>query len=229
MVGDHRKPTVIVEDWRLPHGWVKHMYQRSNVLGKWDVILVTPSGKRFRSKSDLKVYLEEQNLVYNPDVYDFSIHRRRAKDLNCYVYTPDYVPQYPVKPKSFFDNLSPEISKSTQVSSPPSAAPTSCAPELHSTPSNTSKTPVKSTLVEDKTITQINSEIPNQLLNLTEDNNRGAEKTTGGGHQEPMEVNVVERIREENGFGKFFFGLFSDRIGSYFVHNSINTKTNFLI
>jgi len=67
-VGEHQKPTVIVQDWRLPPGWIKHMYQRSNVLGKWDVILVSPSGKRFRSKSDLKLFLESQDLVYNPDV-----------------------------------------------------------------------------------------------------------------------------------------------------------------
>lgn len=99
IVGEHRKPTVIVEDWRLPPGWVKHMYQRSNVLGKWDVILVTPGGKRFRSKADLKIFLEEQSQVYNPDIYDFSIHRRRAKDISAYVYTSDYTPQPMSKPK----------------------------------------------------------------------------------------------------------------------------------
>ncbi|KAH8399291.1 hypothetical protein KR215_007237 [Drosophila sulfurigaster] len=99
IVGEHQKPTVIVHDWRLPPGWIKHMYQRSNVLGKWDVILVSPSGKRFRSKSDLKTFLESQDLVYNPDIYDFSIHRRRAKDINAYVYTHDYSPQQPTRPK----------------------------------------------------------------------------------------------------------------------------------
>lgn len=75
------------------------MYQRSNVLGKWDVILVTPGGKRFRSKADLKIFLEEQSQVYNPDIYDFSIHRRRAKDISAYVYTSDYTPQPMSKPK----------------------------------------------------------------------------------------------------------------------------------
>ncbi|XP_055902975.1 uncharacterized protein LOC129939123 [Eupeodes corollae] len=96
LIGEHKKPTVIVDDWRLPPNWVKHMYQRSNVLGKWDVILVNPAGKRFRSKADLKQALEDAGQVYNPDVYDFSIHRRRAKDINAYVYTPDYKP--PPKP-----------------------------------------------------------------------------------------------------------------------------------
>lgn len=97
-VGDHRKPTVIVQDWRLPDKWIKHMYQRSNVLGKWDVILVSPQGKRFRSKADLKQFLLDQGQVYNPDIYDFSIHRRRSKDIGAYVYTKDYKRPPPPKP-----------------------------------------------------------------------------------------------------------------------------------
>ncbi|XP_017098678.2 PHD finger protein 20-like protein 1 [Drosophila bipectinata] len=121
IVGEHQKPTVIVEDWRLPPGWIKHMYQRSNVLGKWDVILVSPSGKRFRSKSDLKVFLESQGQIYNPDVYDFSIHRRRAKDINAYVYTHDYNPQPPPKPKSMDVSLDSTLDRSnTSLSSLPS-------------------------------------------------------------------------------------------------------------
>lgn len=118
IVGEHQKPTVIVQDWRLPPGWIKHMYQRSNVLGKWDVILVSPSGKRFRSKSDLKVFLESQGLVYNPDVYDFSIHRRRAKDINAYVYTHDYSPHQPLKTRTQDVSLdSTTISQDSKMSS----------------------------------------------------------------------------------------------------------------
>lgn len=37
----HKRPTVLVEDWRLPAGWTKHLYQRSSVSGKWDVVLVS--------------------------------------------------------------------------------------------------------------------------------------------------------------------------------------------
>lgn len=97
------------------------MYQRSNVLGKWDVILVSPSGKRFRSKSDLKVFLESQGQIYNPDVYDFSIHRRRAKDINAYVYTHDYNPQPPPKPKPMDVSLDSTLDQSnTTLSSLPS-------------------------------------------------------------------------------------------------------------
>lgn len=39
----HKRPTVLVEDWRLPTGWTKHLYQRSSVSGKWDVVLVSLS------------------------------------------------------------------------------------------------------------------------------------------------------------------------------------------
>lgn len=94
----NKRPTVLVDDWRLPTGWTKHLYQRSSVSGKWDVVLVGPTNKRFRSKSDVKAYLEENGLVYNPDVYDFSIHKRRAKDLDVYIFTDDYVPPKIPKP-----------------------------------------------------------------------------------------------------------------------------------
>ncbi|XP_017041122.1 uncharacterized protein LOC108088019 [Drosophila ficusphila] len=125
IVGEHQKPTVIVQDWRLPPGWIKHMYQRSNVLGKWDVILVSPSGKRFRSKSDLKLFLESQDLVYNPDVYDFSIHRRRAKDINAYVYTHDYNPQPPPKTRPLDVSMDSTLDQSstTQPSLPSTPMP----------------------------------------------------------------------------------------------------------
>ncbi|XP_037047782.1 uncharacterized protein LOC119082366 [Bradysia coprophila] len=86
----HKRPTVLVEDWRLPAGWTKHLYQRSSVSGKWDVVLVGPTKKRFRSKNDVKVYLEEKGEVYNPDIYDFSIHKRRAKDIGLFVFTDEY-------------------------------------------------------------------------------------------------------------------------------------------
>lgn len=98
----NKRPTVLVEDWRLPKEWTKHLYQRSSVSGKWDVVLVGPNNKRFRSKNDVKVYLEGHGQSYNPDVYDFSIHKRRAKDIGVYVYTDDYVPPVVPKPNTEF-------------------------------------------------------------------------------------------------------------------------------
>lgn len=100
-----RRPTVLVEDWRLPAGWTKHLYQRSSVSGKWDVVLVGPSKKRFRSKNDVKVYLDEHHIPYNPDVYDFSIHKRRAKDLGLFVFTADYKVAMQQKQAQLIQNL----------------------------------------------------------------------------------------------------------------------------
>lgn len=97
----NKRPTVLVDDSRLPTGWTKHLYQRSSTSGKWDVVLVGPNNKRFRSKNDVKDFLAETGQNYNPDVYDFSIHKRRAKDIGVYVYTDDYVP--PVIPKPAAD------------------------------------------------------------------------------------------------------------------------------
>ncbi|KAM7364265.1 PHD finger protein MBD-R2 [Cochliomyia hominivorax] len=174
VVGEHRKPTVIVEDWRLPPGWVKHMYQRSNVLGKWDVILVTPNGKRFRSKADLKNYLEEQGQVYNPDIYDFSIHRRRAKDINCYVYTPDYVPQQPAKPKASL-NTSLDTSLETKTNPLVTTLPAAVSSPYMETPIAEPLPPIEllttsstSLAAEDKSVTQVEAEVPKQLLESAE-------------------------------------------------------------
>lgn len=97
-----RRPTVLVQDNRLPSGWAKHLYQRSSTSGKWDVVLVGPNNKRFRSKNDVKVFLEEIKQPYNPDIYDFSIHKRRAKDVGVYVFTKDYVAPATVKPATDF-------------------------------------------------------------------------------------------------------------------------------
>lgn len=97
-----RRPTVLVQDNRLPNGWTKHLYQRSSTSGKWDVVLVGPNNKRFRSKNDVKVYLDEIGQSYNPDIYDFSIHKRRAKDIGIYIFTKDYVPPVIPKPASDF-------------------------------------------------------------------------------------------------------------------------------
>ncbi|XP_061397609.1 uncharacterized protein LOC133333310 [Musca vetustissima] len=170
IVGEHRKPTVIVDDWRLPAGWIKHMYQRSNVLGKWDVILVSPTGKRFRSKADLKTYLEEQGQVYNPDIYDFSIHRRRAKDINCYVYTPGYVPQQPPKPKSALNFDVPVENKPLSMIEP---LRTSAPSPYMETPVAEPLPPIElltstSSAAEDKSVTQVEAEVPKQLLESAE-------------------------------------------------------------
>lgn len=51
---------------------------------------IEPTGKLLRSTYDVKKYFEERGEVYNPAVYDFSPHKKRAIDLGLYVFTKDY-------------------------------------------------------------------------------------------------------------------------------------------
>uniref|UniRef100_A0A1Q3F4E5 Putative phd finger domain protein n=1 Tax=Culex tarsalis TaxID=7177 RepID=A0A1Q3F4E5_CULTA len=89
-VGTSKLHTVIVADWRLPEGWVKHVYQRFTAFGKMDIILVSPDGKQFRSRQETKTYLAEKGLEYDGNVYDFGLHKRRAKDMGFCRYTQEY-------------------------------------------------------------------------------------------------------------------------------------------
>uniref|UniRef100_A0A182FEZ5 MBD domain-containing protein n=1 Tax=Anopheles albimanus TaxID=7167 RepID=A0A182FEZ5_ANOAL len=82
--------SVIVPDWRMPEGWQKHIYQRVTTFGKIDIVLVSPTGKPFRSRLEVKQYLDEQGELYDPLKYDFGLHKKRAKDLGFYGYTQEY-------------------------------------------------------------------------------------------------------------------------------------------
>ncbi|ETN64740.1 phd finger [Anopheles darlingi] len=82
--------SVIVPDWRMPEGWQKHIYQRVTTFGKIDIVLVSPSGKPFRSRLEVKQHLDEQGELYDPMKYDFGLHKKRAKDLGFYGYTQEY-------------------------------------------------------------------------------------------------------------------------------------------
>ncbi|XP_053683737.1 PHD finger protein 20-like protein 1 [Sabethes cyaneus] len=92
--------SVIVPDWRLPEGWIKHVYQRITAYGKLDVLLVNPEGKAFRSRQELKAYFAGQGQEYDTSVYDFGLHKKRAKELGFCHYTKEYkeslIPQ-PIK------------------------------------------------------------------------------------------------------------------------------------
>uniref|UniRef100_A0A2M4BB81 Putative phd zn-finger n=1 Tax=Anopheles marajoara TaxID=58244 RepID=A0A2M4BB81_9DIPT len=82
--------SVIVPDWRMPEGWQKHIYQRVTTFGKIDIVLVSPTGKPFRSRLEVKQYLDEQGELYDPMKYDFGLHKKRSKDLGFYGYTQEY-------------------------------------------------------------------------------------------------------------------------------------------
>ncbi|XP_055536145.1 uncharacterized protein LOC129724892 [Wyeomyia smithii] len=92
--------SVIVPDWRLPDGWVKHVYQRITAYGKLDVLLINPEGKAFRSRQELKSHFANKGQEYDINVYDFGLHKKRAKELGFCHYTKEYkeslIPQ-PIK------------------------------------------------------------------------------------------------------------------------------------
>lgn len=83
--------TIIVEDWRLPEGWTKHLYQRTgNFTGKWETILESPDGHKFRTKAELKLYLDEEKLAFDSTIYDFCLHKKRAKEVGLVAFTDDF-------------------------------------------------------------------------------------------------------------------------------------------
>ncbi|XP_055612035.1 PHD finger protein 20-like protein 1 [Uranotaenia lowii] len=82
--------SIVVDDWRLPEGWVKHIYQRITTFGKLDIILVSPDGKPFRNRQEVKTYLAEKGIPYDANVYDFALHKKRSKELGFCHYTAEY-------------------------------------------------------------------------------------------------------------------------------------------
>lgn len=78
--GPHGKlPSIVANDWRVKEGWQKHIYLRQN--GKWDVLFISPTKRKLRFKNELKTYLIEIGETYDPEVWDFSMHKKRSKLL----------------------------------------------------------------------------------------------------------------------------------------------------
>lgn len=82
--GPHSKiPSIVVKDPRIPEGWVKHIYLRQS--GKWDILFINPTGKKCKNKHEVKAVVEEQGDVFDPEAFDFSLHKKRSKDLKIYI------------------------------------------------------------------------------------------------------------------------------------------------
>lgn len=82
--------TIVVRDDRLPEGWLKHLFQRSGILYKWELLITNLEGQVFRKKNDIKQYFEEKQLDFDAEKFDFSLHKKRAKELGLSKYSPDY-------------------------------------------------------------------------------------------------------------------------------------------
>ncbi|KOC63389.1 PHD finger protein 20-like protein 1 [Habropoda laboriosa] len=78
---DGPRRSIIVADKRLPPGWQKHFTQRKagTSAGKWDVLFFhKSSGKKFRSKNDIRAFMENQGQFdFDPEKFDFCIHRKK--------------------------------------------------------------------------------------------------------------------------------------------------------
>lgn len=97
--GTHGKvPSIIIPDWRVKEGWQKHIYLRQN--GKWDVLFISPTNRRLRFKNELKAYLAEIGEIYDPEVWDFSLHKKKSKALDLCIQS-DKLKQQQMLPQSF--------------------------------------------------------------------------------------------------------------------------------
>ncbi|GJQ67326.1 hypothetical protein Trydic_g8225 [Trypoxylus dichotomus] len=82
---DGPRPSVIVPDPRLPPHWVKHLAQRNHgaPAGKWNSFIVNPDGRKFRTKSEIKAYIEENTeLNLTESMFDFSISKKSRKSTS---------------------------------------------------------------------------------------------------------------------------------------------------
>ena len=71
--------TTRFEDMTLPGGWYRRVSQRKSgaSAGRYDVFIIGPSGKRFRSRNELKTFFEKTGeTTLNPDDFDFSTFGR---------------------------------------------------------------------------------------------------------------------------------------------------------
>lgn len=78
--------SVIVDDPKVPPGWLKHFVCRAqgSSAGKWDTVVVSPEGKKFRSRNDVQTYLDKEKLPHHIDQFDFSLHLKKARSLGLY-------------------------------------------------------------------------------------------------------------------------------------------------
>ena len=64
-----------LKDDKLPPGWEKRARLKTvgTKAGKWDVIIIGPEGRTFRSKQDIKHYLFVRQLEHDLDLFDFRL------------------------------------------------------------------------------------------------------------------------------------------------------------
>ncbi|XP_067015273.2 methyl-CpG-binding domain protein 4-like [Anabrus simplex] len=70
----------LLEDANLPEGWVRRVVQRKTgaSAGKFDVYIYSPAGKKFRSRNELRAFLEKEESPLNINQFNFSVRRRAS-------------------------------------------------------------------------------------------------------------------------------------------------------
>ncbi|XP_034934323.1 uncharacterized protein MBD-R2 [Chelonus insularis] len=78
---DGIRRSIIIQDKKLSPEWQKHFIQRKtgNSAGKWDVVFLHKiTGRKFRTRNDLKVFFESQGQPdFDLESFDFCVHRRK--------------------------------------------------------------------------------------------------------------------------------------------------------
>ena len=78
--------TPLYEDETLPPGWHRKVSQRKSgaSAGRYEVFIIGPTGKRFRSRNELKTFFEKTGETgLNPDDFDFSTFGRNNPKVIC--------------------------------------------------------------------------------------------------------------------------------------------------
>jgi len=73
---EEESPPIMYKDPTLPPGWKRRVKKRTlgPQAGKWDVFIVNPSGRKFKSRSELRSYLDRQSdSDLDIDSFDFTV------------------------------------------------------------------------------------------------------------------------------------------------------------
>ena len=68
----YRSPLPLYHDPRLPAGWKRSVFRTEQ--GQFAVILMDPEGRKFRTKEEVRKYVEMKRVVgLDPESMDFSV------------------------------------------------------------------------------------------------------------------------------------------------------------